>query len=90
MGGGGSENSVFIDPEEDLNWTMVVLNVYAAASKRILKKLDPIHHQGFRIARGAFPTFLVVVAFSSLMRIFGEYSTICSPPALFFFFLSGD
>ena len=30
--------------------------VYGAASKRILQKLDPIHHQGLRIALGAFRT----------------------------------
>ena len=30
--------------------------VYGAASNDILKKLDPIHHQGLRIARGAFRT----------------------------------
>ena len=30
--------------------------VHGAASKRILQKLDPIHHQGLRIALGAFRT----------------------------------
>ena len=30
--------------------------VYGAASNNILKKLDPIHHQGLRIALGAFRT----------------------------------
>ena len=30
--------------------------VYGAASNNILKKLDPIHHQGLRIALEAFPT----------------------------------
>ena len=30
--------------------------VYGAASNHILKKLDPIHHQGLRIALGAFRT----------------------------------
>ena len=30
--------------------------VYGAASNNILKKLDPIHHQGLRIALGAFCT----------------------------------
>ena len=30
--------------------------VYGAASNNILKKLDPIHHQGIRIALGAFRT----------------------------------
>ena len=33
--------------------------VYWAASKRTLKKLDPIHQQGLRIAVGAFRTFPV-------------------------------
>ena len=31
-------------------------SVYVAASKHILQKLDPIHHQGLRIALGAFCT----------------------------------
>ena len=30
--------------------------VYGAASNNILKKLDPIHHHGLRIALGAFRT----------------------------------
>ena len=30
--------------------------VYGTASNSILKKLDPIHHQGLRIALGAFRT----------------------------------
>ena len=33
---------------------------------------------------------VVVVAFSSLARIWAECSTIHSPPVLFFFFFSGD
>ena len=35
---------------------MTVLYVYGAVSKHILQKLDPIHHQGLRIALGAFRT----------------------------------
>ena len=35
-------------------------NVYGAASTCILKKLDPIHHQGLRTALGAFCTSPVI------------------------------
>ena len=33
---------------------------------------------------------VVVVVFSSLARIWGDYSTIHASPAIFFFFLSED
>ena len=38
------------------NWITAALFIYGSASKPLLKQLDPIHHQGFRTALGAFRT----------------------------------
>ena len=45
-------------------------------------------HKGDRVSTFHAVVAVVVVAFSALTRIFGECSTIHSPPALFFVFLS--
>ncbi|GFO11825.1 RNA-directed DNA polymerase from mobile element jockey [Plakobranchus ocellatus] len=37
--------------------------IYGSAKKYILRALDPIHHQGLRIALGAFRTLLVMLSF---------------------------
>ena len=42
--------------------------VYGAASNNILKKLDPIHHQGLRIALGAFRTSPVTSLYAKSKR----------------------
>ena len=43
--------------------------VYGAASNNILKKLDPIHHQGLRIALGAFRTSLVTSLYAKAQEM---------------------
>ena len=62
-------------------WTVYSMNWSIRPDKR------------FRLALGSFVEEynnkvclnIMVVAFSSLAKILGECSTICSPPALFFF-----
>ena len=43
--------------------------VYGAASNNILKKLDPIHHQGLRIALGAFRTSSVTSLYAKAQEM---------------------
>ena len=43
--------------------------VYGAASNNILKKLDPIHHQGLRIAVGAFRTSRVTSLYAKAQEM---------------------
>ena len=62
---------------------------------RGLFMVQPLHmfQNGLRTCGALFVTYpLVLVAFSSPARILGEWSTIYSPPVLFFsfLFLSGD
>ena len=43
--------------------------VYGAASNNILKKVDPIHHQGLRIALGAFRTSPVASVYAKAQEM---------------------
>ena len=43
--------------------------VYGAASNNILNKLDPIHHQGLRIALGAFRTSSVTSLYAKAQEM---------------------
>ena len=49
--------------------------VYGAAPNNILKRLDPIHHQGLRIALGSFRTSPVTTSFYAKAQEMSEKQT---------------
>ena len=76
----GNNNCVFV-------FTLMVLFKLSAASDNCCIKFIKLL-SSFLVCDTCF--IMVVVAFSSRARIFGECSTIHSPACAFFFFLSGD